>query len=189
MIDEAREELERLVERAVDGDKDAFSALVRQLMTQVAAVAYRMTGDRESARDLAQETFLSAWQNIRSYRREAGFTSWLYRIAVNKTLNFLKANRRLVVSDEVVIQEADRQGSAITPEEELSRRDLADGVLAFMATLPPQQRMIFNLRFYSQMSFDEIATVTGRALGTVKTGYREAVSKLRDHAREKGWKS
>jgi RNA polymerase sigma-70 factor (ECF subfamily) len=61
-------------------------------------------------------------------------------------------------------------------------------VRAFMATLPPQQRAIFELRFYKEMSFEEIAGAMERAVGTVKTGYREAVKKLRVYAQEKGWR-
>jgi len=68
------------------------------------------------------------------------------------------------------------------------KKELRENVLAFMESLPAQQRLVFNLRFYQQLSFEEIAATTGKALGTVKTNYREAVKKLRRVALEKGWR-
>ena len=73
------------------------------------------------------------------------------------------------------------------PEHLLQRKELAERVRRFMLGLPPQQRAIFELRFYKEMPFEQIARATERALGTVKTGYREAVKKLRTLALEEGW--
>ncbi len=176
--------IEQLVDRAVGGDRQAFSAIVSAMMPQVAALTYRMTGERESALDLAQETFVSAWENLATFRRDAGFSGWLYRIAVNKSLNYLKASRRMQSPENV-----DQLVAVGNPEKEFLQKELAGRVLTFMASLPDQQRAIFNLRFYHQLSFREIAETLGRAEGTVKTGYREAVRKLREAAEAEGWRS
>ena len=181
----AQEAPDELVDKALSGDRTAFSTLVKQLMGPIAALTYRMTGDREASLDLAQETFVAAWENRESFRREAGFSSWLYRIASNKTLNYLKSSKRQVASVEVDKTEAAPLTS--DPEREMIKKELASEVLGFMAGLPDQQRLIFDLRFYKEMSFHEIAEMTGRALGTVKTGYREAIIKLRKYALDKGW--
>ena len=185
MTDSNKESLESLVAKARTGDSQAFSTIVRQLMNQVAALTYRMTGERESALDLAQDTFVSAWENLRGYRGEASFVNWVYRIATNKTLNYLKAGARRETVGELPDDIIDTM--AVDPEKRLVRKELAGRVLQFMHTLPPQQRIIFELRFYKGMPFEEIARATDRALGTVKTGYREAVKKLRNIASEKGW--
>jgi len=188
MVEDTRESLEQLVEQARAGDRQAFSTLVRRLMNQVAALTYRMTGDRDTALDLAQETFVSAWQNLGSYRGEASFVNWLYRIATNKSLNVLKAAQRLTsLPDEST--GAVELVSADNPQTDLERRELTAQVMEFMSALPPQQRAIFELRFYKQMTFEEISAATGKAVGTVKTNYREAVKKLRTFAVERGLRS
>jgi len=185
----ADESLENLVGRAKAGDRGAFSTIVRQLMNQVAALTYRMTGDRDTALDLAQETFVSAWQNLGGYRGEADFTHWITRIATNKSLNLLKAARKFVDAREAEAVIAGETSPAAGQDTALERRELSDRVLAFMDSLPPQQRAVFELRFYQQMTFDQIAEATGRAVGTVKTNYREAVKKLRILAQETGLRS
>jgi RNA polymerase sigma-70 factor, ECF subfamily len=154
-------------------------------MTRVVALTYRITGNRETALDLAQDTFVSAWENLHTYRGEAGFANWVFRIATNKALNHFKAAARRRSQDDFNLD--DIEATDPGPERQLHRRELAEQVRDFMVSLPPQQRAIFELRFYKEMQFDEIADVLQRALGTVKTGYREAVKKLRVHALEKGW--
>jgi RNA polymerase sigma-70 factor (ECF subfamily) len=144
-----------------------------------------MTGDREASLDLAQDTFVAAWENRKSFRKEADFSSWLYRIASNKTLNYLKSARLQSPAEDP--DRVEMPEGISDPERELIKKELASKVLGFMAGLPDQQRLIFDLRFYQGMSFQEIAETTGRALGTVKTGYREAIMKLRKYALEKGW--
>ena len=179
--------LNELVKRARNGDREAFSKIVRLTMNKITALTYRMTGDRESARDLAQETFISAWQNLAGFRGDAKFTSWLYRIASNKTLNYLnRASFRTEIADGKGEATASAEG---TPESVFRDRELSEGVLEFMQGLPRQQRLAFELKFYEGLTFAEISRTTGRALGTVKTNYRQAVGKLREFARMKGWRS
>ena len=185
------EEIDRLVSLAQQGDRQAFSGLVRLLVNDVVALTYRMTGDRDVAHDLAQDAFVAAWQGLGDFRGEARFENWLYRIASNKTLNYLsKASTVRSTSLEQSLQIQDTEpDSGPAPDRQLAQQQLREGVLAFMQTLPPQQRVVFELRFYRQLDFGEIAEVTGKALGTVKTHYREAVAKLRAAAVKKGWRS
>jgi RNA polymerase sigma-70 factor (ECF subfamily) len=176
-------------ERARDGDRDAFGRIVKAQMNQVAALTYRMTGDRQTAMDLAQDAFIAAWTKIKQFRGEAKFTSWLYRIATNTTLNYL---RRTSSQHEVLLENGEtstaRAGSASEPDAVLQQSQLREAILGFMKQLPPQQRAVFELRFYQEVSFEEISNTLGKALGTVKTHYRQAVLKLRDWAEEEGWK-
>ena len=182
-----KEELNELVARAITGDKTAFSEVVRRMMNPVVALTYRMTRERESAVDLAQDSFVTAWQKLKTYRGESKFESWLFAIAANKTLNFIKTRDRQ--RGESPEDTGFEPATTETPETEMMQKELTENVLAFMESLPAQQRLVFNLRFYRQLSFEEIAVTTGKALGTVKTNYREAVKKLRRVALEKGWRS
>jgi RNA polymerase sigma-70 factor, ECF subfamily len=171
-----------LAERARKGDRQAFSQIVEQLMNSVVALTHKMTGNRDTALDLAQETFVAAWESIGGFRREARFETWLYRIAVNKTLTYLH-NAKCESSDEMPETEA---GSRFRPDALLDQSERETAIHDFMTGLPEQQRLAFELRFYRHMSFDEIAEATGKALGTVKTNYREALAKLRTYAIRKG---
>ncbi len=182
--------VEYLVQRAKEGDKEAFSKIVRLMMKSVVALTYRMTQDRESAFDLAQETFISAWQNLPHFRGEAKFENWLYRIASNKTLNFLKqrSQRQTTSIESADIPLVSTGSTSNNPEVHLQEKELENDILAFMAELPAQQRLAFDLRFYKGLTFEEIAQITGKAIGTVKTNYREAVIKLRSYAKQRGWR-
>jgi len=185
-----REIVQYLVHRAKEGDKEAFSRLMRLMMKDVAALTFRMTQDRDSAFDLAQETFVSAWQSLRSFREEAKFESWLYRIAANNALNYLKQrSKRPVASIDSFETEALVSGSGShNPEQLLRAKEMQKDVLEFMAELPDQQRLVFDLRFYKELAFEEIAKTTGKAVGTVKTHYHQAIIKLRAFAERKGWR-
>jgi len=180
--------IDRLAGEAKEGEREAFSKIVRMMMQTVVALTYKMTGDREAAKDLAQDTFVAAWSNLADFRGEARFSSWLYRIASNKSLNYLNsAGVRDSQSydeamDEQLISSADHN-----PEKTMVQHELKEKFMEFLATLPPKQRLAFELRFYKELSFEEIAKVTNSALGTVKTNYRQAVAKLKEYATERGW--
>jgi RNA polymerase sigma factor (sigma-70 family) len=190
MVSTDHEIVQYFVRRAKEGDKEAFSRLVRLMMKDVVALTYRMTQDRDGAFDLAQETFVSAWQSLRSFREEAKFESWLYRIASNKALNYLKhRSKRPTMSIDSLETEASVSGPiSRNPEQLLQVKEMQKDVLEFMAELPDQQRLVFDLRFYKELTFEEIAKFTGKAVGTVKTHYREAIIKLRAFAERKGWR-
>lgn len=183
MTDAAARQIDELVGRSQTGDREAFSQLVRMYMPRVSALTFKMTGDREMAADLAQETFVSAWTGLAAFRREASFGGWLYRIATNKTLNLLEKEKRRSGSGTPIEEPV----AATTPEIDLEQTELRRQMLLFMQSLPPQQRAVFELRFYKQLSFEETAAASGKALGTVKTLFREAVRKLREVARREEW--
>jgi len=174
--------INNLLAQAKQGDRQAFSEIVRIMMNPVTALTYKMTQDRDSALDLAQDTFVAAWQNLSGFKGEARFESWLYRIAANKSLNFIKRESR---------KASDLDTASVPASDDLEaglyRKELRQRVSDFMSRLPAQQRIVFELRFYKEMSFDEVARVTNKALGTVKTLYREAVRKLREVAVSEGW--
>lgn len=172
-----------LVEKAQSGDRGSFSKIVRLMMNQIFALTYKMTGDKETASDMLQDTFVTAWEKLGSFKGDSKFESWVYRIAVNKCLNVLKResrNQPLEVDNLISIE---------NPERDHYQRELKLNILSFMSSLPAQQKVVFELHFYKEMTFEEITKITGKALGTVKTLYREAVIKLRNTAKKKGWYS
>ncbi|MFZ5981474.1 MAG: RNA polymerase sigma factor [Candidatus Zixiibacteriota bacterium] len=184
-MDTNPERWQELVEEALTGNRGAFSEIVRIMMKPIIALTYRMTQNHDAAYDLAQETFLSAWDHRSEFRGESGFNSWLYKIATNKTLNYLASRQRTSFPADDYLSEMASETD--NPENVLVKKELRENILRFMTTLPDQQRIVFDLRFYKDMPFAEIARITGKAEGTVKTNYREAVKKLKEFARTKRW--
>ncbi|MFQ5498143.1 MAG: RNA polymerase sigma factor [Candidatus Zixiibacteriota bacterium] len=177
-----------LVRRAKGGNQKAFSKLVREVMNPVLAHAYRMTGDTEAARDLAQDSFVAAWEHLHELKETARFKSWLFQIVSNRAINYLNRRSRQAQQLEALRLDGESVSShSSAPPSELWSSRLKRGIRSFMATLPLQQRQVFDLHFYQGLTFVEIASVIGKAEGTVKTHYRQAVIKLRDLARKEGW--
>ena len=185
---ESNNSIEQLVQLAMEGNRDAFSEIMKLNMNKVFALTYKMTGDKDVANDLTQDSFVTAWEKLKSFRGEGNFNGWLLRIAVNKGLNYLKRIKQNVRLDNDQLETHLQPDLNNQPDIEMEKKEIQDSVLYFMSTLPVQQRLAFELRFYKELSFKEIAEISGNAVGTVKTNYREAIKKLREHAIEKGWR-
>jgi len=162
------------------GDVAAFSVLVHRYRGRVVALARRMlTGSNsDEAEDVAQEVFVAAYDKRASFRKGEPFRPWLYRIAVNRCLDRLRAQSRRPATVAI--------GSL--PEPALSGGDPVDTLLSnegearlreAVAALPPKLRAVFVLRHLDDLSYDEIAAVTGLPLGTVKTHLFRARADLR----------
>jgi RNA polymerase sigma-70 factor (ECF subfamily) len=159
-----------LVARARGGSRDAFMELARRLQPKVYAVIYGMTRNREDAADLTQETFLSAFRTLGDFHGKSGFYTWLYRIAVNRTLNFIKKNSRekgRAEFDEA--RPAPEPGKAIlgSPEGGSLNKELGRRLDEAIAELRPVYRAAFNLVAVQGMSHGEAARVLGCSENTV----------------------
>lgn len=165
-----------LIERAKAGDRRAFDRLVTENRDKMFALTLKMTGDREAALDLTQETFLTAYKNIGGFRGEAGFGSWLYRIAANKSINYLR--RRKLVSFIPLGGGAEKEAAYEMPDNP-DRDKIRTALDKAVTALPPKQKLVFSMRFHEQMPFARIAGILGKSESTVKNNYRKAVEKLR----------
>src|SRR4051812_43620516 len=161
MADEER----RLVEVAQRGDVESFNELVRLFEGRVYNLCYRMLGDPESAADAAQDSFLSAFRNLRSFRG-GSFRSWILRIATNTCYDVLRVRkRRPSVSldldpgqdDDQPLQIAD---SSESPDEFALRRELAGAIQHGLASLPEDQRAVLILSDIEGLAYEEIAQIT-----------------------------
>ncbi len=159
-----------LIARAREGESDAFMEIARRLQPKVYAVIYGMTRNREDSADLTQETFLAAFRTLRDFHGDSGLYTWLYRIAVNRTLNFLKKKGR-----EKNIGEFDEQRTALDPREQASgspeggslKRELGRRLDEAVANLRPAYQAAFNLVAVQGMSHGEAAKVLGCSENTV----------------------
>jgi RNA polymerase sigma-70 factor (ECF subfamily) len=168
-----------LIDKALAGDKEAFSALVREYQNRIFGFIMRMTANRDAALDLTQETFLAAWNHLDSFRKEASFSTWLHQIAANRTKNYLKRAKRETGLPEDFEVAADTD----QPDTGYERKQQEHLLKTAVATLPYKQRLTFTLRYFEQMKFREIARAQGISVSAAKTNFAEALNKLKKKLR------
>ena len=174
---------EELVARAKGGDADSFNQLILRWESPIYALAYRVIGREEEARDVCQDTFLRAFRALPGFKGEAQFSSWVYRIAMNLCRDWMRKQRRAptVQMPEGVdpVEMASERGPAESIETLVERRELSGVVAEAMKLLPEDQRMAIILKEYHGMTFQEIADLQGCPLSTVKTRLYQGLSVLR----------
>ena len=178
--------VEELVQAAAGGDEEAFAQLVGLHENKVYSLALRMCGNPEDAADAAQEAFLSAWRALPSFRGEAGFSTWLYRLASNAAIDQLRRNRRQREEDSLDAGEMDAPDQSPGPQEAAEGSELQRAVADGLASLSEDHRRILLLREYQQLSYDEIAQTLDMDLGTVKSRISRARRALRKILLESG---
>jgi len=181
---------EELVARSRTGDMDSFNQLILRWERPIYALAYRVIGQEEDARDVAQETFLRAFRALPGFKGQAKFSSWIYRIALNLCRDWIRRKRRTPVSqlpEDVDLSElAAEQGPTESVEDLVARKELSAVVEEAMALLPEEQRTAVILKEYHGMTFQEIADLQGVPLSTVKTRLYQGLNVLRRHLQQQG---
>lgn len=168
----------QLVERLRDPAtvREAFGDVIAQYSEPLYRQIRRMVQDHDDANDLLQNTFLKAWSNIENFRGDARLSTWLYKIAVNETLTHLEKERKrrgLSLDD----QEA-ALINTIEADTDIDGDQLALRLRKAIATLPEKQRLVFNMRYYDEMRYDDISAVLGTSVGALKASYHLAVKKI-----------
>ncbi|HVF56360.1 MAG TPA: sigma-70 family RNA polymerase sigma factor [Pyrinomonadaceae bacterium] len=181
-----------LVVRAIDGREDGFEELVRRYQRPIVSYVYRMVGDYDMALDLTQEVFIKIYGSLERYRPEYKFSTWIYRIAHNAAIDHLRragGNRtedlKLEAEDGGIYEKPLASGS-LTPEQESERSERRAEIESVVVQLPPSYRELIVLRHAHDMSYDEIAEVTGLPLGTVKNRIFRAREAMRALLVERG---
>src|SRR4051794_22682221 len=174
---------EELVARSQRGDVESFNQLILRWERPIYALAYRVIGREDEARDVCQEAFLRAFRALPGFKGQAKFSSWLYRITLNLCRDWIRRQRRAPVSqmpeDMDVLEAAAANGPVESIEDLVARRELSAVVEAAMALLPDEQRTAIILKEYHGMTFQEIADLQGCPLSTVKTRLYQGLSVLR----------
>ena len=165
-----------LVTACLDGDKGAFDEIVQRHQRSVYQVCFRFTNNHEDASDLAQETFVRAWKGLRNFKGQAALSTWLYRIAVNVSLNRVGTKRppsESIDADRFVDASTDAPGAGLLREER------ARAVRRAIHELPEKQRATLILRTYHDLSHQEIAEILGSSVGAVKANFFHALANLK----------
>ena len=186
------EQILSIIREVLDGDANAFEDIVREYERNVYNIALRMSGDREDALDISQESFLKAFHSLRSFRGDSKFSVWLYRIVSNTCLDFLRERKRRT---EVPLVRGDDEGEAeqteipdesLAPEALLERKLTREALRRGLESLPEDQRKILLLREIEGFSYEEIADILSLESGTVKSRIFRARKKLCDFLIEDG---
>ena len=162
---------ERLwVEAALRGDREAFGALVSRYAERIYNVAYRFVGEEADAHDVAQDTFVSAFKALSAFRADARFSTWLYRIAVNKCHDWLRTRGRFEQPREDCEDGAYHEGliSTATPERILSQKEVADRLMEAIQRVPPLYREAFVLKHVEGVGYEEMSEMLGVHRDTLK---------------------
>jgi RNA polymerase sigma-70 factor (ECF subfamily) len=179
---------EELVVLSTAGDTDSFNQLVVRWERSIFALAYRVLGREEDARDVCQETFLRAFRALKGFKGQAKFSSWLYRIALNLCRDWIRRERRTPITAplDADIEPASPTGPVETAEELVVRRDLGRVITRAMTALSEDQRTTIVLKEYHGLTFREIADLQGCPLSTVKTRLYQGLSVLRRQLQRSG---
>ena len=177
-----------LVTRARNGEMSAYDELVHRYQERIFATIYHMTGNHEDANDLAQEAFIKAFQALNSFKGDSSFYTWVYRIAVNKTINFLKQRKNrshMSLNDIDLNAEHDPDMVALvsenTPRRDLGLNELHEKLNAALAKLSEVHRLVVTLHDIQGLSHEEIGTIMDCNVGTVRSRLFYARQQLQAH--------
>lgn len=175
---------EKLVSRYLAGDKKSLEILIGRYFKPIYNFIYHYVGDAPSAEDITQDVFVRVWRKIDKFDENKKFKTWLFSIAKNAAIDFLK-KKKAVPFSELENEEGENAiienmtDPAPLPDELFARADLSKVISEALAELPPVDRSVLLLRHYNQFTFEEAAETLGEPLNTVKSRYRRALVKLR----------
>lgn len=158
----------------------AFDEMMRTFGEKIYWQIRKMVVNHEDASDLLQNTFLKAWKNLNNFRGDAKLSTWLYKIAVNESINFLAKERNRIGTsgtedgDDFLVRnlEADEYFDGDAVQLELQK---------VIASLPEKQRIVFNMRYFDDMKYEQISEIMGTTVGALKASYHHAVKKIEQH--------
>jgi RNA polymerase sigma-70 factor (ECF subfamily) len=168
-----------LVDQVRNGRREAYTELMRRHQKRIYWFARRIVGSHEDADEVTQETFVKAFTSLGDFRGDASFFTWLYRIALNFSLNTVR--KRQMVN---YLRESELLGrllpSGDDPHRALEEKETASRLRRAVAQLPEKQRAVFVLRYYEELSYEEISTILKTSVGGLKANYFHALRKVQE---------
>lgn len=163
-----------LVSRAKDGDQKAYAELMQRYKDSIYFMALKMVNNKDDAMDLTVETFGKAFENIEKYKPDFAFSTWLFRIATNNCIDFIRKKRLNVVSlqslseDDKEEKQLQIASDTLNPEQTSIKKQESEKLKSIVEQLPQRYRTLIILRYYDEQSYEEIAQQLDLPLGTVK---------------------
>ncbi|WP_242917097.1 RNA polymerase sigma factor [Pontibacter liquoris] len=160
----------------------AFNQLVRKYQQKVYWHIRKMVIDHEDADDLTQEVFIKVWKNLETFRQDAKLYTWLYRIATNECLTFLSSKKRKFflplhdVTAELI--------QKVEASPELAGDEIQLKLQKAILRLPDKQRLVFNMKYFDELKYEEISEILGTSVGALKASYHIAVKKIEEYIQQ-----
>ena len=180
---------QKLIQDILEGNKEAFSELIERYKRLVSHIVYKMVKTNEDRQDLCQDVFIKVYQNLESFKGDCKLSSWIGRIAYNASLNHLGKKKPQLWDDISPELSLDSQpNSSLLLDEEIANKDMVKRISEEIQLLPPPYNVIVTLYHLDEMSYQDIAEVTGMPDGTVKSYLFRARRLLRERLNKKYWK-
>lgn len=163
-----------LVAKAKEGDQKAYAEIMQRYKDSIYFMALKMVNNKDDAMDLTVETFAKAFENLDKYKSEYAFSTWLFRIATNNSIDFIRKKRLNVISLDTLFEEEGEdkylqvRAEGLNPEEISIRKQESEKLKNMVEQLPLRYRTLIILRYYDELSYEEIAQQMDIPLGTVK---------------------
>ncbi|MCM1005011.1 MAG: sigma-70 family RNA polymerase sigma factor [Prevotella sp.] len=162
--------------------RQAFNRLMQAYGEQIYWQIRKMVVSHEDADDLLQNTFLKAWNNLHNFRGDAKLSTWLYKIAVNESINFLNKERK----NQAVRSDTEDENDSflirnLQADEYFDGDELQIQLQQAIASLPEKQRLVFNMRYFDDMKYEQISEILGTSVGALKANYHHAVKKIEEY--------
>ena len=164
--------------RNEDTRQEAFTKVIRHYSEPLYWQIRRMVIDHENTNDILQDTFIKAWININHFRGEAKLSTWLYKIAINESITFLNKERNKHTSS--IDDEDSFLINSLESDEWFDGDNLKLELQKAINQLPEKQRLVFNMRYYDEMKYEDMSEILGTSVGALKASYHHAVKKIED---------
>lgn len=156
-----------------------FNLLVRKYQQRIYWHIRKMVIDHDDADDLVQEVFIKVWKNIDGFREDAQLYTWIYRIATNECLNFLRKKRTRFF---LPIHDVERElTQKLKSNVELDGNEVQLKLQKALLKLPDKQRLVFNMKYFEDLKYEDIAKITNTTVGSLKANYHHAVKKIEEY--------
>jgi RNA polymerase sigma-70 factor (ECF subfamily) len=176
---------EKLVGEYLDGDEKALEELVRRYLKSIYNFSLRFAGNSSSVEDITQDVFVKVWKNLKKFDRTKSFKAWIFKIAKNTALDYLRQKKILVFSE---LENEDEENNSLDnipdlaplPDEIFDRQNLKEELLAAIDKLPLKYKMVVTLHGLEELTFLEISEILDEPLNTVKSRYRRGLLLVRE---------
>ncbi len=156
----------------------AFNQLVRKYQEKIYWITRKMVIDHNDANDLTQNVFIKVWKNLDKFKGTAQLYTWIYRIATNECLTFLKKKRRRFFVSVVDVE--NELSNKIDTSHHIDGDEIALKLEKAVLTLPDKQRLVFNMKYFEELKYQQIAEITDTSVGSLKASYHHAVKKIEE---------
>jgi RNA polymerase sigma-70 factor (family 1) len=161
--------------------REAFPVLVREYQHRVYSIVRKMVIDHDDADDIVQEVFVKVWHNLDNFKGESNLFTWMYRIATNESLQFLRKKRNQWWFKTGINEELE---NALVSDKYIDGDEIQRKLQKAILQLPDKQRLVFNLKYFEDLTYEEIAEITDSTVGSLKASFHHATKKIEEFLQE-----